>query len=35
MNKENNSNKKKIKYKFELSPMQIEVLEKKGYKFKK
>ena len=27
--------KNKIKYKFELSPMQIEVLEKKGYKFKK
>lgn len=25
----------KKNYKFELSPMQIEVLEKKGYKFKK
>ena len=26
---------KKIKYKFELSPTQIKVLEQKGYKFKK
>ena len=34
MKKENNS-KKKIKYKFELSPTQIKVLEQKGYKFKK